>query len=125
MRKIKQLIKDLEVLNKNYLELTSWEFEDINTEEDLENQNERDIKAGKLFVDFYNNKFVPEYSESKKIPKEILGKIERYIAYLSSTASMYIEKKNFFGLGVLLTDMGSKISDPNNLEKFIQDLKKN
>jgi len=76
MNDLPQLISDLDILNRDYLALSK-------------------LRSGKLFVDFYNYVFIPEYSKSTEISRDVLDKVEK-----------------------------SLIGGPNNLEKFIRDLKK-
>jgi hypothetical protein len=122
MAKLPQLIADLERLNTNYLELSKPSFPQ--TKEDVKKKKKNALKAGQLFVDFYNKVFVPQYSKSAEIPKVVLDKIEPYLSYLSSTASGLINEKVYFGLSVLLINRGDRIGNPNNLEKIIKDLKR-
>ena len=121
MNDLSQLIYDLEILNRDYSALSKWAFSQ--TKEDIKKEEERYIKGEKLLIDFYNNVFIPEYLKSAEIPKNVLDKVEEYLAYLSSTASRLIKEKNFFGLGVLLIDRKTRDGE-YNLKKLIQDLKK-
>ena len=73
---IKQLIEDLENLNKDYLKMSRWIYS--RTKENVRKQEEGYLKSGELFINFYNNKFVPEYSSSKEIPIEVLNKVENF-----------------------------------------------
>jgi len=117
---INQLVRDLQKLNRNYSELSNSRGE-LFTKKDVERYQRGLIEAGKLFVDFYNNSFVPNYSKiSSPVVKEVSKELQGF-AYMASNC---LEKRNYFGLSVLLTPRGTRIGDPNSLNIIIKKLKK-
>lgn len=91
MSKLQQLIFDLEKLNKDYLELSKFGFP--MNEKGLEYEKRRYEKAGKLLIDFYKNKFLPEYALSEEISRSALNRTELVLSYISSQASELISKE--------------------------------
>jgi len=119
MATINQLIVDLEKLNKRYSELSD-SHNALFTKEDAENFQKRLTEAGQLFVDFYENSFVPNYS---KIQNPVIEDVGGNLSGLSNMASGFLKDKNYFGLDVLLIPRGNKTGAPNYLDRFIQRLK--
>jgi|WetSurMetagenome_2_1015567.scaffolds.fasta_scaffold413758_1 hypothetical protein len=121
MKKLSQLVTDLEKLNKDFLEKTKWNLQQ--TRECIEQNEKEQQEAGQLLINFYNNTFVPQYSESSEIPKDIFEEVDSHLCYFSSKASKFVKEKNYFGLNLLLIPKGSSIGDPNILEELIKKLK--
>jgi len=120
-KEIKNLVKDLERLNQDYLKLQNESDKTCRTPEDIEEKYKKLIQSGELIVDFYNNKFIPNYSN---INNSKVNQVRNHLMDFSLLASIHIKQKCYFGLSVLLIDKGSKITNPNNLEKLISELKK-
>lgn len=115
---LKQLIQELKQLEKNYSELSDMSF--LKTKEDNEPFKQRLIEAGKLLIDFYEKRFVPEYFG---ISTEI-EEAGRELFFLTKSASYCMENKTYYALDCILTNVGDRIESPNNLERLIRKLKK-
>lgn len=120
-KELKKLVKELEELNQRYLELQNESDKTCRTKEDVEETYKKLIQSGELIIDFYNNNFIPNYSN---LNNSKISYAKNNLMGFSGLASVFISQKSYFGLSVLLTNKGSKITDPNNLEKLILKLKK-
>jgi len=125
MEELKRLITELENLNTDFVKKTSLPIP--NSLEEVEKNKSEYKEAGNLIINFYRNQFIPQYSQSAKIPQNIINEVGYYLSYLANTASDYINDENSLlplAIGVLLINWGDSIKDPNNLERLIRKLKK-
>lgn len=81
---------------------------------DVEIYRERLESKGQLLIDLHSH-LIQTNTHGIHVQKEILEES----AYFADAAREALENKNYFALGVLLIDKGSKIGDKNNLEKLI------
>jgi hypothetical protein len=113
------LIKDLKNLNKRYLDLEKELDNLLITPQEYEKIKKLLIKKGELIINFYNDIFVPKYSQNSG---EVFLYVKDNLENLYDLASNHISKKSLFCLDALLHPKG-KIGDSNSLEELIQYLK--
>ena len=77
-------------------------------------------ERAKLLVDLPNRLA----GSLEKLDPKLRALIDDQIPYFAAHAQEMIEKENSFGLGTLLTEMGSRVGQKNELEKLIADLKR-
>jgi|APSaa5957512622_1039677.scaffolds.fasta_scaffold80312_2 hypothetical protein len=113
------LAEELSNLGKKYRELTDSPFPE--TKEEARREQNTLKESGQLIADFYNNRFLIEYAGAKEPSIRTIG-IELYNRAIAALTC--IEKGSYFGLGVLLLPQGSIDGDPNDLERWVEELGK-
>jgi hypothetical protein len=127
MATMEDVIRDLENLNREYLELMNSDDDSLKkeniTKEDVKMQKENLIKIGQKIIDFYNEVFIPRYCQKDHLDDKRISIVDNNLRYFTNEALRAINEECYFSLGVLLIPQGSKIGNPNYLEKLISSLK--
>ncbi len=113
-----QLVEELEQLNFQYSRLSDMSI--LKKEKDNEIFRQRLILAGQAIVNYYNNTFLPKYSEIK----------DRIVEEAGTQLSSFVEKALYnlkndmpFAITAILTNPGDRINSRNNLERLIIQIK--
>ncbi len=115
MNYVTQMIEDLEMLKDKYSRLTDMTF--VKTEKDSEIFRQRLMLAGQSIINFYNEIFIPKYSEIKD---RIVEEAGIQLSSFSDKASYCLKNNMPFAISIILTNPKDKINSRNNLERLIK-----
>lgn len=114
-----------------FLKDASAKFRDLKREagiclrqkRDSDGYKERLRERGRLLIDLEENLIIP-LSAMKGAELDLAYEIRMQVARFAGSAAEALEENDNFALGVLLTHMGCKTGEENDLEKLIEYLEK-
>lgn len=118
---VEELREDCRKLHEKYWELHPRDCDLPTNMEEVRVQERGSFCSGKLIVDFYEERFVPKYSESSE---DVVVDAGNLLGGLASMATRAMDSENYVDLGVLLLDEGSCEDGPDRLEVLIRELDK-
>src|SRR5258708_704458 len=82
---------------------------------DVESYKQKLIEAGQLVAGL-DAKINQDMVDGSRLSQDDRSEI----VYFSMSAKEVVDEKNFFGMSTIFVDKGSKIGEPNELEKLIE-----
>ncbi len=98
---LKQLVQELKKLEQEYSELSDMRF--LRTSEDNKPFKQKLIEAGKLLIDFYDKRFVPQYSQ---IPDDAVEDAGKTLLSFSQSASYCLDNQMYYAISFMLANIG-------------------
>ena len=119
---LKQLVSDLQVVNRYYKEISKLEFfSEKEHKDDNDGFRKRIVKAGASIVSLYLEIFLPKYS---KIKDPVIQRAGNCLLKFSDLALDCLQDGRYCQITSILAKTGDTTKSPNNLDRLVDRLNK-